>query len=216
MLLRFAKTFGLLLLLPLGYVVTLLPLLLVWPHVQFQYLLPALIAWAALYLLPFPFFLAFILRRVWFFQGRGEPALQDLLEFMLLAVNDFTSPVQVRKKKNSIRLSWHCDDPDWCQRMLLAGLQKKYELHLEFSAATKTVIMRDRVRHVNLSRCPLKVTSGLMSAARFYCQVRTGSAWRLTFLEQTAPFDYRFHPQEIKSPVFNTIIENGWNVRFDL
>jgi hypothetical protein len=139
-----------------------------------------------------------------------------MLEFILVAVNDFTSPVQVRKKKNSIRLSWNCDDPVWCQRMLLAGLQKQYELHLEFSAATKTVIMRDRVRHVNLARCPLKVTSSVLSSARFYCRIRTEQEWRLSFLEQTAPSDYQFHPQEIKSSVFNTIIENGWNVRFDL
>ncbi|WPD21162.1 MAG: hypothetical protein SD837_13240 [Candidatus Electrothrix scaldis] len=216
MLLRVVKTIGFLLLLPLGYALTLLPLLLVWPHVQFQYLVPALIAWAALYLLPFPFFLRFILRRVWFFKGRGEPVLQDLLEFTLLAVNDFNNPVQVRKKKNKLRLCWRSHDADWCQRMFLAGMKRSYELHLEFSPETRTVIMRDKVRHIDLSRCPVKVRLGLMSSTRFYIRMRTAPQWRLTFLEQTAPADYLFHPQEIKSPVFNTILENGWNIRFDL
>ena len=171
MLFRAVKTLWFLLLLPIGYALTLLPLLLVWPHVQFQYLMPALIAWAALYLLPFPFFLRCILRRVWIFRGRGEPVQQDLLEFMLLAINDFSNPVQVRKKKNRLRLRWRIHDADWCQRMFLVGMRKTYELHLEFSPETRTVIMRDRVRRIDLSRCPLKVRLGLMSSAR-PCPVR--------------------------------------------
>ncbi|XOF33972.1 MAG: hypothetical protein ACL93V_01335 [Candidatus Electrothrix sp. YB6] len=216
MFLRCVKTFGLLLLVPVGYGFTLLPLLLVWPYVQSEYLLPALIAWAALYLLPFPFLLRCILRRVWFFCGKGEPALQDLLEFTLLAVNDFPNPVAVRKKKNRMCISWRHDDPDWCPRMALAGMRKTYELHLELLPAFRTVIMRDRVRHVNLALCPLKVRSGLLSSARFFFRVQTGPQWTIKFFEQTPAADYRFRAQEIKSPVFNAILANGWNVRFDL
>ncbi len=215
---RVLKTIALLLLLLTGYGVSLLPLLLVWPHVQFQFLLPALIAWAALYILPLPFFLRLIIHRVWFFRGTGEPVLQDLLQFMLMGINDFNTPVIATRKRNRIRLAWRCSEPDWCRRMAIEGVRKSYELNLEFDSSTRTVIMRDRVRNVNFFLCPVKVSTSLFTSARFFCRVRTGKEWQtgIKFFEQTMADDYQFNAQELKSPVFNTIITNGWNVRFEL
>ncbi len=215
-LLRCAKTVGLLLLLPLGWGLSLLPLLIVAPHVELRFLLPALTVWAALYLLPCPFFFRWIIHAVWFFPGEGEPALQEVLEFMLLGLNELPNPVRAERKGRSIRLSWQVDDPVWCQRMALARLRQQYELTLTFDAAARTVILRDRVRPVDFSLCPVKVRTGLLSAPRFFFCVRVGPEFSISTFEQTAPEDWRFRPQELKSPVCNTIIRNGWNVRFEL
>ncbi|MCI5145776.1 MAG: hypothetical protein D3923_09640 [Candidatus Electrothrix sp. AR3] len=213
---RYAKTLALLLLLPLGWGLSLLPLLLLWHQVRFDFLLPALIAWAALYLLPLPFFLRLIIHKVWFFPGRGEPVLLEMLEFMLLAINDLPNPFQVQKTRSGICLRWHCDDPDWCKRMLHARLQNNYELSLEFESRTRTVVMRDRVRQVDLSLCPLRIRSSMLTCPRFFCHVHIGPEWGINTFEQTAAEDYCFQPQELKSPVVNTILRNGWNVRLEL
>ncbi|CAK8722814.1 MAG: hypothetical protein CDV28_11310 [Candidatus Electronema aureum] len=213
---RYAKTLGLLLLLPLGWGLSLLPLLLVWPHLKFQLLLPALAVWAALYILPFPFLLRLIIHKVWFFHRHGEPVLQEMLEFMLLGINEIPNPVRAEKKGKKIRLSWHCDDPTWCRWMALARLRQQYELTLEFDTATRTVIMRDRVRAVDFSLCPVKVSFGLLTSTRFFCHVRSGPEWGISAFEQTTTENWRFKPQELKTPIFNTIIRNGWNVRFEL
>ena len=213
---RYIKTLALLLLLPAGWSVSLLPLLLVWPHVGFDFLLPALIVWAALYLLPLPFFLRLIIHKVWFFKGRGKPVLQKELELMLLAVNDFQNPVQARKKYGGIRLNWRCDDPEWCRRMALTGLRQNYELELKFNSSIRTVVMQDRVRRVNFSRCPVRVKNSLLTSSRFFCHVRTGAELGINTFEQTAAHNYRFRPQELKSPIFNIILRNGWNVQFEL
>jgi hypothetical protein len=214
--LRCAKTVGLLLLLPLGWALSLLPLLMVWPHVELRYLLPALAAWAALHLLPFPLLLRLIISKVWFFPGQGEPVLHEMLEFMLLGVNEIPNPVQAENKGKRIRLSWHCEAPDWCRWMALADLRQQYELTLELDAATRTVIMRDRVRPVDFSLCPVKVRFGLLSSPRFFCCVRRGLEFGISNFEQTAAEDWQFKPQELKTPIFNTILRNGWNVRFAL
>ena len=211
-----AKTVGLLLLLPLGWGLSLLPLLIVAPHVELRFLLPALAAWAALYLLPFPFLLRWILRAAWFFPGEGEPKLQEMLEFMLLGVNELPNPVRAERKGRNLRLSWQIDDPVWCQRMALARLRQQYELTLTFDAASRTVTMRDRVRPADFSLCPVKVRTGLLSAPRFFCCVRSSPDLGISYFEQTAPEDWCFRPQELKSPVCNTILRNGWNVRFEL
>ena len=211
-----AKTLGLLLLLPLGWGLSLLPLLLVWPHLELRVLLPALAVWAALYLLPCPFLLNWIIRTAWFFPGEGEPVLRDVLEFMLLGVNEIPNPVRAEKKGQHIRLSWQVDDPIWCQRMALARLRQQYELTLTFDTTTRTVTLRDRVRPVDFSLCPVKVRTGLFSSPRFFCCVRKGAEFGISNFEQTAPEDWRFRPQELKTPVYTTILRNGWNVRFEL
>lgn len=213
---RYAKTLGLLLLLPIGWGLSLLPLLIVWPHVEFRFLLPALVAWAALYLLPFPVLLRLLINRVWFFPGKGEPVLADMLEFMLLSVNDIPNPVRAEKKGSTIRLSWHADDPDWCLRMVVAKLRRNYELTVELDRSTRTVIMRDRVRQIDLSLCPIRTRSSLLTSPRFFCHVRIKPDQGISAFEQTAAEDWRFTPQELKSPVFHTIIRSGWNVRFAL
>lgn len=213
---RCAKTLGLLLLLPLGWGLSLLPLLLVWPHVAFRFLLPALAAWAALYLLPFPVLLRLIISRVWFFPGQGEPVLADMLEFMLLGINDIPNPVRAEKKGSAIRLSWQVDDPDWCLRMAAARLRCTYELTLELDRSTRTVIMRDQVRRIDLSLCPVRVRASLLTSPRFFCHVRIRPELGISTFEQTAAEDWRFTPQELKSPVFSMILRNGWNVRFAL
>jgi hypothetical protein len=216
LLIRYVQSLALLLLLPLAWFLSFLPLLMVWPHVQWQHLLPALVAWAALYLLPLPFFLRLILNHVWFFPGKGEPCLQEMLEFLFLGIHALPNPVAVEQKRDRICLRWHCEDETWCPWMVKAGLKTNYELSLEFDHPTRTVIMRDRIRWVNLSLCPVKVRFSLFSSPRFFCHVRNDYPTGIHFFDQIPASAYRFHPQELKSPVFSTLLQNGWNVRLAL
>ena len=213
---RSVQTLGLFLLLFAGYGLTLLPLLLIRPHVQTQPFMGAMAIWSLLVVLSLPFLLRTIISRVWFFKGHGEPVIKELLESMLMGINDFNAPVIVHKKRGRLIIGWRCDDPKWCERMAFENLQKTYELTLKLDHTTRTVTMKDRVRNVNLDLCPIKVTTGFFSFPKFYCRVHTGSQWGLKNFKNTAADQYRFKAQELKSPVFNAIINNGWNVRFTL
>lgn len=213
---RYVKTFGLFLFLLLCYGLSLLPLMLVRPHLQSQPFLGAFFIWLLLFVLSLPFLLRTIIRRAWFFKGKGEPVIMDLLESMLMGVNDFRAPVIARKKRGRLMLSWRCNEPQWCEWMALEGVRKNYELRLRFDRNTRTVSMIDRVRSVDFELCPIKVKSGFIAKPRFYCGVQTGPEWGLKNFKNTTADQYRFKPQELKSPIFNTIIANGWNVRFDL
>ena len=213
---RYAKTFALMLFLLMGYGISLLPLLLVRPHLQVQPFLGALTIWLFFSVLSLPFLLRMIIRRVWFFHGRGEPVIMDLLESMIMGINDFRAPVTARKKRGRLIVSWRCTDPQWCERMALEGIRKNYELRLVFDRNTRTVTMLDRVRSVDFKLCPIKVTTGFLAMPRLYWRIRTGPAWGLKNFESSRADQYRFRPQELKSPIFNAIIANGWNVRFDL
>jgi len=213
---HFLQSLGLVLLLLTGYGLTLLPLLFVHPHVEAHLFMGAMFIWFLLFALSLPFFLRIIIHRVWFFTGQGEPIVKDLLESMLLGVNDYNTPVIVRKKRSRLIITWRCSDPRWCELMAAAGLRKTYELTLYFNYNTRTVTMKDRVRRVNFDLCPIKVKIGFLASPRFYCRVGTGSEWRLMNFKNIPADHYQFRPWELKSPVFNTIINNGWNVRFTL
>jgi hypothetical protein len=213
---RYLKSLALLLLLPVAWFLSFFPLLMVWPHVQWQHLVPAVLAWAALYLLPLPFFLRLILNQVWFFPGKGEPCLQEMLEFLLLGIHSLPNPVAAEQKRGRILLRWHCEDTYWGPLMFRAGLKTNYELSLEFDRPTRTVIMRDRIRPVQFSFHPFKVGASLFSAVRFFCHIQSDYPTGIHYFDQISAETYSFRPQELKSPIFCTILQNGWNVRFAL
>ena len=213
---RYIKSISLFLLVLIGYALSLLPLMLVWPHLQREPLIGAMAIWGLLALVTLPFVLRMIVRKVWFFKGRGEPVIQDLLMSMIEGINDFDSPVLAWKKKNKIVLNWRYDDPKWCERMALEGVRKTYELRLFFDGNTRTVTMVDRMRKVDFDLCPIKVKTGWLRSPRLYCRVWTGQEWGLQNFKNTSPEQYSYLPREMKSPVFNAVISHGWNVRFDL
>ena len=213
---RSLQFFGLILLLMTGYGLTLLPLLLIRPHVQTRPFMGAMSIWFLLVVLSLPFLLRMITCRVWFFKGRGEPVIKELLESMLMGINDYNSPVIVRKKRGRLIIGWRCTDPQWCERMALEGIRKMYELTLKLDHDTRTVIMKDRVRKVDFDLCPIKVKTGFVAYPKFYCRVDRGEQWGLQNFEHTAADQYTFKPRELKSPIFNTVLNHGWNIRFTI
>ena len=213
---RYLKTTILLACLLLGYGLSLLPLMLVRPHLQVQPFVGALCIWLLLCAVTLPFLLRAVIARAWFFKGKGEPVIKELLESLLLGINDYNSPVRVRKKRGKLVCTWRCDEPQWCEPMALAGVQRNYELTLNLDTTTRTVRMIDRVRFVDFDLCPIKVKTGFFTRPRLFCKVQTGSQWGLKNFQNLTANQYRFDPQEIKSPIFNIIISNGWNVRFDI
>jgi len=213
---RSLQSLVLLLFLFAGYGLTLLPLLLIRPHVDTRPFMGAMALWFLLFALPLPFLLRAIIYRVWFFKGKGEPVIEDLLRSMFMGINDCNSPVIVRKKRGRLLIGWRCDDPQWCERMALENIQKTYELTLIFDHNTRTVIMKDRVRKVDFDLCPIKVSTGFFAYPRFYCRVDTGSQWGLKNFKHTATDQYMFKPRELKSPIFNAVLNHGWNIRFTI
>lgn len=198
------------------YWLTLLPILSVRTSLDTGQYGLALLIWAVLaaaFLLPA---LAIILKKAWFFRGQGEPVVLDLLQDLLLAVNEHDAPVSVQKRGRKMAASWRYQEPKWSERMEKKGMTRLFELWLRFDNNTKTVTMTDRYRSVNWDLSPIVVKTGWLALASPLCRVRIGPDWGIENYEDTIPEDYTFSEQEIKSPFLNTILRNGWNVRFSL
>ncbi|HHO47372.1 MAG TPA: hypothetical protein ENN06_02780 [Desulfobacteraceae bacterium] len=198
------------------YWLALLPVLAVRTGLEAKQYVIALIIWgvlAAVFLVPG---LAAILKSVWFFRGSGEPVVLDLLHSVLMKVNDIDAPVTVRRQGKKLVCTWRCHEPHWCERLEKSGMRRLYELWLRFDNSTKTVIMTDRYRSINWDLSPVSVKTGWLSWSRPFFKVQTGDQWGMENYEDGVPEEYTFSPNEIKSPVMNTILKNGWNVRFSL
>ena len=212
----YAKTIILGLALIVFYGISFLPLLLLRPYLQLDQFLVSALLWGVISLLSLPFFLRHLIRKVWFFKGRNESIPQGLMEDKLMKINTFNSPVYVRKKRKKILVGWRCKEPEWSERMAIEGLKKCYFIKLKFNQETRTVSMIDRVRYANFDLSPAKVQTSWLARPVLYCRVQFDSEQDYNIFNNKDAEEYLFKPQELKTPLVNTFINNGWNVRFDL
>ncbi len=198
------------------YWLTLLPLLAVRTNLESRHFALALLVWGVIAGVLFIPALAVIIKKVWFFKGKGEPVVLDMLLSMLNHVNELDAPVMVRKHNRKIVCTWRHREPHWCERLEASGMKRFYELWIRFDNTTKTATLSDRYRAVNWDLSPISVKTGRFSFSRPLFKVELGDAWGIENYEDTEPQEYDFTPGEIKLPVMNTILQNGWNVRFSL
>ena len=198
------------------YFLSLFPILVVRTKLEGNTFILALVVWGVIAGLFFIPALAIIIKKAWFFQGKGEPVVQKLLESTIMSVNEFDAPVSARKKRNKIILTWRYNDQTWCERLEKVEMKRLYELWLSFDNTTKTVTMADKYRSANWDLSPISIKTGLFALSKPFFKVEIGNEWGVDNYEDTIPEDYSYTPKEIKSPVMNSILKNGWNVRFSL
>lgn len=157
-----------------------------------------------------------LLKKIWFFRGRGEPVSLDQLRQRLLTVNALTCPVTAQIKKRAIVFTWRYREKQWCELFNRLGISRLYELHCHLDADTRTVLLVDRLRTVDFLICPDRVKTG---RPRLPLPLLTTPSKRLAAIEQYATMaehEYIFHPREIKAPIVGTILASGWHARFSL
>lgn len=213
---RYFLTFGGFCLLAAIYLLTLLPLLMVRGDLANQTYIKALAVWGLLVLLSLGPALSLLLKKIWFFHGTGEPVSLKKLRASLMEVNEMHVPVRIEEKGKRLIAEWRYDDPSWCERMAEKNVTRLYELRLGFDENTRTVTLADRSRRVDLDLCPIRVKTGFLAVPRLFFAVKTGKNQGIEKYKEVAPSDFQFKPGEIKSPLVNTILAQGWNVRFAL
>lgn len=213
---RYLKTAGGILLYFLLALLALLPVMAIRVHLENTHYVIAVLVWGVCTGLLFIPSLAMIIKKAWFFAGRGEQVPVERLRDILLEVNDLDAPVHLRTHGKKLVASWRHQDQSWCELLEKKGMKKMYELWIGFDSSTKTVTMSDKYRSVNWELSPIKVTTGWVAMSKPYLGIDTGLAWGVENYVDADPADYSFSPNEIKSPMLNTVLKNGWNVRFSL
>jgi hypothetical protein len=213
---RYLLTFGGLCLLVIGYLLTLLPLLIVRDDLSTATYFKAMMVWGLLVSFSFLPGVALLIKKIWFFHGSGQSVSEKQLCSILMAVNEMAVPIQIEQKGKRLLAKWRYDDPDWCEYMAAANVSTLYELRLKFQKSTNTVLVSDRFRRVNFDLCPVRVKTGLLAFPRPLLGIKRDNKSGLKQYKKMGPSNFQFKPVELKSPLLNTILAHGWNVRFTL
>ena len=216
MLKRYAFTLFSLFLLLIAVLISLTPLLVVRTRLDAPTFAMALCLWAALSILVVIAVAGTILKKIWFFQGTGDPVSLEQVRQRLLTINTMQCPVAAIATRKKMILTWRIQETQWCELFSRLGISRLYELHCRFDADTRTVFLSDRIRSADFLICPDQVKLG---RRRIPLPLLRAQSRRFGTIEQystLAAYDYALHPREIKSPVLGTILACGWNVRFSL
>jgi hypothetical protein len=162
-------------------------------------------------------FMQFVAKRVFHFQGEGSPISEDALRAVILNINDLDAPVMIQEQNGRLIATWKYVDARWWELLAKAGLKQVYELHMKFDQEKKAVTMIDINKSVSWRAGPDKVRlrGGFFRGVSSTYEI--GKQWGIKEnFELGKIYDYKFSSGEIKYPIMNTILRNGWDVRFGL
>lgn len=157
-----------------------------------------------------------LLKKIWFFRGKGEPVTPEQLRQRLLTVNAMACPVTAQEKRRSLMFTWRYRNEHWCELFHRLGISRLYELHCHIDADTRTVLLVDRIRPVDFLICPDRVKTGRLRIPLPLLAFRSKQLAAIEQYATLAEHDYTLHPREIKSPIVGTILASGWHIRFSL
>ena len=162
-------------------------------------------------------YLDFVAKKVFYFPGDGTPGPLEKLWEEITDINRFDAPAMVKERGNTLIVTWKYVDARWWEILAKAGLKKIYELHIKFNNEKKEVTLIDVKKSVSWRAGPtqVRVSGGFFRGVIFSYEI--GKMWGIKENFGIGKiYDYEFTPQEIKNPVMNTILRNGWAVRFGM
>jgi hypothetical protein len=162
-------------------------------------------------------FMDWAAKRVFYFPGEGQPISEAALRAQVQAINELNVPVMVQERGRTLAVTWKYVDARWWELFARAGLTKIYELHVKFDEARRRVTLIDVTKSVSWRAGPTKVQIAWIGFRGISFEVEIGQQWGIVENFQLGQvYEYRFSPQEIKTPVMNSILRSGWDVRFGI
>jgi hypothetical protein len=216
MLKRFLTVFGLMLLFMAVLAVVLLLVILLAGDNDTLILIAVLVMMVLAVVIMVPY-LDQVAKRVFRFEGEGEPISEAELRAQIQAINQFDAPVMIEERKDKLVATWKYVDAHWWELLAKAGLTKVYELHIKFDKTQRLVTLIDVTKSVAWRAGPtsVRLRGGFFRGIMLAYEI--GKQWGIKEnFELGKVYDYKFVPQEIKMPIMNSILRSGWDVRFGI
>ncbi len=162
-----------------------------------------------------PFFIVIIRATV---KGEGTPVAVAVIRDELESINSFDVPVAVKKHtENKYMLTWRYEDEKWFDILSTSGMQKSYQLIVKLDEAKKRATIVEVHKSIRWRRDlkSFKLSGGYFRGVS--ASYSKGAIWGIRESFGNAQVhDYKFVATEIRNPVINTLLRNGWDVRFAL
>ncbi|OGJ51333.1 hypothetical protein A2335_04930 [Candidatus Peregrinibacteria bacterium RIFOXYB2_FULL_32_7] len=159
----------------------------------------------------------FISKVVFHFRGMGDLKNINEIKQNILDINNYDAPIMIREEKGQIFITWKYVDAKWWELIAKTGLQKIYEVQVKFDEKTHTATLIDRFRTVKWKFG----INGVSGSLEFFRGIAVGYEFGKAYgLKENFTlgkiYDFKFRPSDIKTPVTNTILAYGWDVRFGI
>ena len=162
-------------------------------------------------------YLNYVTKTVFRFKGKGRAVSEAELRAEIREINNLDVPIMVQERGRKLVITWRYVEARWWEILAKAGLTKVYELHVKFNEDREEVVLVDVLKSVAWRAGPAEVrlSGGFFRGVQFGFEV--GKQWGIReSLKPGKIYEYTFSPQEIKSPVMNTVLQSGWDVRFGM
>jgi hypothetical protein len=181
-------------------------------------LLTAILATMAFLILAFVPYLDQVVKRVFRFRGQGPPVSAGALRRQILSVNRLRNvPVMAEERLYDVVLTWRYVDARWWEILAKAGLRRIYELHVKLDEERRLATLIDVHKSVKWRAGPTQVHVGGGFGRGVILAYEIGEGWGIQENWQPGQvYEFKFEPAEIKNPVMNTLLRNGWDVRFGI
>lgn len=156
---------------------------------------------------------------VWLFKSEAKTtASMTELKKEILGINTYNVPVSVTEDKHgNLRVTWRYLDAKWWELFAKAGVTQTYELVVKFNDAKKEVRLIDIQKSISWRTGPTDLRFGFSFFRGIVFDYEVGAQWGIKENFSLGKiYSYRFTPGEIKTPVMNSILKKGWNVRFGI
>lgn len=164
----------------------------------------------------FPWFI-WSTKVAWFFKSDKEPVPLEKLRSELLVVNTLNGPFSAIEEGENLRITWKYLDAKWWEFFAKVQATQSYELLIKFDDNKKEVRLIDITRSMNASKGWDHLHFGFSYFRGVVMEFEIGAQWGIKEnLDLGTIYNYRYSPSTIKTPVMNTILKNGWNIRFAL
>ncbi len=164
----------------------------------------------------FPWFF-WMLKKIWFFKADPvTPWPPEKIREEILSINTYDGPVTVKEKSPThFIITWKYVDATWWEVFKKAGMTKNYRLHVKLNPSRHEARLIDVETGMNWSAGLTGFHQRFTFFRGIMMKVSVGKAWGIRENFSLGKlYDYHFDPSEIKSPVFNTLLRAGWDVRF--
>jgi hypothetical protein len=165
-----------------------------------------------------------VTKRVFYYRGEGQPVSAAQLRRQILSVNRSRAPVMAEERLYDLVLTWKYTDVRWWEALAHAGLTGLYELHIKLDGKRHIATLIDVHKPVDWGTGPTQVRVGpagrLVGSNVFrkvVCAREIGEQWGIQETwGQGEVYDHTFVPTHIKTPLMNSVLRSGWDVRFGI
>jgi len=123
----------------------------------------------------------------------------------------------VTEENGRLVVTWKYVDAKWWEIIAKSGLTKVYQLHIKLNVRKKEAILIDVKKDVSWGVGPTKVRLSGGYFRGIVTGIEIGDQWGIKEnIHLGKIYEYKFQPSEIRTPIMNTILKSGWNMRLGI